>query len=64
MDRNRTELDYLRMAFWALAADTNESIPDDVLLRISNELNALAEDAISYWLNNGKAPYLTNEEVP
>lgn len=62
MTGDRTELDYLRMAFWAEAADTAESIPAEQLQQMADELDALARDAVFYWLENGKAPLLAESE--
>jgi hypothetical protein len=58
MDGNRTELDYLRMAFWAEASGEVDSMPHDMLQQMADDLDALARDAASYWLEHLKAPLL------
>ena len=52
-----THIDYLRMAFWELHTD-GETMRLDDLAQMSAELEALAQDAVDYWLSHGCAPML------
>ena len=47
----------LQMAFWSMNAGS-EGVDADELMRMSRDLAALAEDAVSYWIQHGKAPLL------
>lgn len=56
-----THLDYLRMAFWESHTDGEPQRLDD-LAQMSADLQALAEDAVDYWLTHGCAPMLCDPE--
>lgn len=47
----------LQMAFWSMHAGS-QGVSADELLRMSREMAALAEDAVSYWIQHGTAPML------
>lgn len=49
--------DYLRMAFWSLHTD-DDPLDEDSLRRMAADLQAMCEDAVSYWSQFGKAPLL------
>ena len=52
-----THDEFLQMAFWSLNAGS-EPLDFDELQQMSRDMAALAEDAVMYWLQNGKAPLL------
>lgn len=56
-----THLDYLRMAFWEAHTD-DETMRLDDLAQMSADLQALAEDAATYWMTHGCAPMLCDPE--
>jgi hypothetical protein len=47
----------LQMAFWSMNAGS-QGVDADELLQMSRDLAALAEDAVSYWIQHGTAPLL------
>ena len=54
-------VDLMRMAFWALHAD-DDALTTEQVFQMSDDLQALAEDAVAYWIEHGKAPLLAEEE--
>lgn len=59
--RQLIDVDYLRLAFWAAHTD-DDPLPTEELLRMAGDLQALAEDAVCYWMAHGKAPLLAEED--
>jgi hypothetical protein len=55
LNTQATTVDLMRMAFWALHTDDDAMTTAD-LFRMSDALQALAEDAVSYWMEHGRAP--------
>ena len=53
-----TELNYMRMAFWADAADSNDPLPPGLAASMANDLDAIARDIALFYLENGRSPHL------
>ncbi len=63
MTRKYNDYDMMNWAFWEAHTD-DDKLPLDELIRMAEEMEALAQDAVSYWIMYGKAPLLAdNEEV-
>lgn len=61
--RKYNDYDMMNWAFWCAHTD-DDKLPLDELIAMSEALDALAQDAVSYWIMYGKAPLLAdNEEV-
>jgi hypothetical protein len=54
------DYDMINWAFWNAHTD-DDKLPLDELIRMSEALDALAQDAVSYWIMFGKAPYLSEK---
>lgn len=60
LNTEATTDDLMRMAFWALHTD-DDALPTEALFRMADDLQALAEDAVSYWIRHGEAPLLAEK---
>lgn len=56
-----TSYDYVCRAFWADHVD-DDPLSEEDLIDMAEELDAMAQDAASYWIEHRKAPWLTGEE--
>jgi hypothetical protein len=56
-----SDYDMMNWAFWHAHTD-EDKLPMDELIAMSEELEALAQDAVSYWIMYGKAPLLAEKE--
>lgn len=56
---------HLSRAFWSRLVSDEDwvGMGEHKQAELVEDLNALAEDAVNYWLENEEAPYLTDEEV-
>lgn len=61
MTRKYNDYDMINWAFWHAHTD-DDKLPLDELIRMSEEMDALAQDAVSYWIMYGKAPLLAEKE--
>lgn len=61
LNTEATTVDLMRMAFWSLHTDDDDLKTQD-LLKLSDDLQALAEDAVSYWIAHGRAPELCDPQ--
>ena len=59
--RELRDYDMIRMLFWDLHTD-DDPLDNTDLLRLADEMQALAEDAVSYWIANGRAPMICDPE--
>ena len=57
MTRKYNDYDMINWAFWEAHTD-DDKLPLDELIRMAEEMEALAQDAVSYWIMYGKAPLL------
>jgi hypothetical protein len=55
------DYDMINWAFWQAHTD-DDKLPLDELIRMAEEMEALAQDAVSYWIMYGKAPLLAEKE--
>ena len=53
--RELKDCDMIRMLFWDLHTD-DDPLDNTDLLRMADDLQAIAEDAVSYWIATGHAP--------
>lgn len=61
MTRKYNDYDMINWAFWQAHTD-DDKLPLDELIRMAEEMEALAQDAVSYWIMYGKAPLLAENE--
>lgn len=57
LNTQATTVDLMRMAFWALHTDDDALTTEDVF-KMADDLQALAEDAVSFWIEHRRAPEL------